>query len=145
MRLLALPAGLLRVTFNDGDVYQWNKVSLCQLVPVCASYPALHACTGLQALAIIAHPKALLTHCWRAPRPRPAPHLQVTTSINNLILGKIYIDHGGIMKVGVGRAFWHPALSFDAWDLMPWVKMHAALGVGLSCAVQQGSRAWFAG
>ena len=24
---------------------------------------------------------------------------KVTTSINNLILGKIYIDHGGIMKV----------------------------------------------
>lgn len=42
------PEGLLRVTFSDGDVYQWNKV---------------------------------------------------TTSINNLILGKIYIDHGGIMKV----------------------------------------------
>lgn len=60
-------------------------------------------------------------HCWQ-PRPRflrllkqvarsqppsswpspPAivhPPLQVTTSINNLILGKIYIDHGGIMKV----------------------------------------------
>jgi hypothetical protein len=48
------PAGLLRLTFADGDVYQWNKV---------------------------------------------------TTSINNLILGKIYIDHGGIMKVrGAGLA-----------------------------------------
>ena len=45
-----VPAGLLRLTFADGDVYQWNKV---------------------------------------------------TTSINNLILGKIYIDHGGIMKVGL--------------------------------------------
>jgi hypothetical protein len=46
----ALPAGLMRLSFADGDVYQWNKV---------------------------------------------------TTSINNLILGKIYIDHGGIMKVWV--------------------------------------------
>ena len=27
---------------------------------------------------------------------------KVTTSINNLILGKIYIDHGGIMKVKGG-------------------------------------------
>ena len=26
---------------------------------------------------------------------------KVVTSINNLILGKIYIDHGGIMKVSV--------------------------------------------
>jgi hypothetical protein len=42
------PEGLMRLSFADGDVYQWNKV---------------------------------------------------TTSINNLILGKIYIDHGGIMKV----------------------------------------------
>lgn len=42
------PEGLLRLSFTDGDVYTWNKV---------------------------------------------------TTSINNLILGKIYIDHGGIMKV----------------------------------------------
>jgi hypothetical protein len=44
------PEGLMRLSFADGDVYQWNKV---------------------------------------------------TTSINNLILGKIYIDHGGIMKVWV--------------------------------------------
>ncbi|KAL4420270.1 hypothetical protein ABPG77_005610 [Micractinium sp. CCAP 211/92] len=42
------PEGLMQLSFDDGDVYQWNKV---------------------------------------------------TTSINNLILGKIYIDHGGIMKV----------------------------------------------
>lgn len=42
------PTGLLRLTFTDGDVYQWSKVS---------------------------------------------------TTINNLILGRIYIDHGGIMKV----------------------------------------------
>lgn len=42
------PEGLMQLTFDDGDVYQWNKV---------------------------------------------------TTSINNLILGKIYIDHGGIMRV----------------------------------------------
>lgn len=42
------PEGILRLTFHDGDVYTWSKV---------------------------------------------------TTSINNLILGKIYIDHGGIMRV----------------------------------------------
>lgn len=37
--------------------------------------------------------------------PRPLHHApQVTTSINNLILGKIYIDHGGIMKARAGRA-----------------------------------------
>lgn len=42
------PEGVLRLTFHDGDVYTWSKV---------------------------------------------------TTSINNLILGKIYVDHGGIMRV----------------------------------------------
>ena len=42
------PEGVLRLTFDDGDGYAWNKV---------------------------------------------------TTSINNLILGKIYIDHGGIMRI----------------------------------------------
>lgn len=48
---LVLPnrnSGVLRVEFDDGDVYVWSKV---------------------------------------------------TTSINNLVLGKIYIDHGGIMRV----------------------------------------------
>lgn len=42
------PEGVLRLDFDDGDQYFWNKV---------------------------------------------------TTSINNLILGKIYVDHGGIMKI----------------------------------------------
>lgn len=42
------PEGVLKLTFDDGDSYAWNKV---------------------------------------------------TTSINNLILGKIYIDHGGIMRI----------------------------------------------
>ena len=42
------PEGVLRLTFDDGEVFAWNKV---------------------------------------------------TTSINNLILGKIYVDHGGIMRI----------------------------------------------
>jgi len=43
-----IPEGVLRLDFDDGDSYSWNKV---------------------------------------------------TTTINNLILGKIYVDHGGIMKI----------------------------------------------
>lgn len=42
------PDGVLRLDFEDGDSYSWNKV---------------------------------------------------TTSINNLIIGKIYVDHGGLMKI----------------------------------------------
>jgi hypothetical protein len=42
------PEGMLKLDFDDGDSYTWNKV---------------------------------------------------TTSINNLILGKIYVDHGGIMRI----------------------------------------------
>lgn len=42
------PEGVLKLDFEDGDSYTWNKV---------------------------------------------------TTSINNLILGKIYVDHGGVMKI----------------------------------------------
>lgn len=42
------PEGMMRLTFDDGDIYCWNKVC---------------------------------------------------TTINNLVLGKIYIDHGGIMRI----------------------------------------------
>ena len=42
------------------------------------------------------HPRLLAAHRHLA-RHSPGPP-QVTTTINNLILGRIYIDHGGIMK-----------------------------------------------
>ena len=28
-----------------------------------------------------------------------APRAQVVTSINNLIIGRIYVDHGGVMRI----------------------------------------------
>lgn len=39
----------------------------------------------------------ILTRCWQADADFLC--LQVNSSINNLIIGKIYIDHGGIMRI----------------------------------------------
>lgn len=55
--------------------------------------------------------------------------LQVVTSINNLILGKLYIDHGGIMRVvhepsglQVTRKPLHPT----CWSLHSALESHPA-------------------
>ena len=79
------PEGLLCCTFADGEQYAWNKVR---------SWKASRVCTYRSLLV------RLLQRCLpeMLSEAGPARLRQVVTSINNLILGKIYIDHGGIMK-----------------------------------------------
>lgn len=66
------PVGILTLEFDDGEVFQWNKVFLW-----CFKGYSFYAQFGLKC----------------------AVFCQVTTSIYNLILGKLYCDHYGTMRV----------------------------------------------
>ena len=76
---------VLQVKFHDGEVYLWHKVSPSFLYGHCiwTSHMAPH---------VKAVPK-------RVDSDRQLLCLQVQTTINNLIVGKIYIQHTGTYTV----------------------------------------------
>lgn len=71
------PTGILTLEFDDGEVFRWSKVSLSHL---------------MELLFIVCF---LITEILS----------QVTTSIYNLILGKLYCDHYGTMKIEGNRDY----------------------------------------
>ena len=66
------PVGTLTLEFDDGEIFQWSKVCFWHFT----------------ALTILYKIPAKLSFSY-----------QVTTSIYNLILGKLYCDHYGTMKI----------------------------------------------
>ena len=85
-------------------MYQWNKVgavSVCTCQHLLYRRWTFNTCQPALSCTMHVLPLALCRAAQNIlPLPHPSAPLQVTTSINNLILGRIYIDHGGIMKVG---------------------------------------------
>jgi len=78
------PVGLLTITFDDGERFTWSK-----------SEGRGGGGGGGGGPASDLGPRA---HAPPAPPPSPPPS-PVTTSINNLIIGRLRIDHGGAMRV----------------------------------------------
>ena len=91
------PVGIMHLTFSDGDEYTWHKVRPRQCKAMCwlwlymrehlknpISVTATSEVTCLSGMCVLYDEGA---------------SLQVTTSINNLIVGKLNIDHGGVMHV----------------------------------------------
>ena len=73
------PVGVLTLEFDDGEIYQWSKV--------CDHEYLYEKCS-------------LLGSSWMLHSL-----LQVTTSIYNLILGKLYCDHYGTMRIQGNREY----------------------------------------
>jgi hypothetical protein len=69
------PVGVLTLEFDDGEVFQWSKVKVKTL------FSLLCSCLKIVIL------------------------FQVTTSIYNLILGKLYCDHYGTMRIEGNREY----------------------------------------
>lgn len=74
------PVGLLTVEFDDGEIFQWSKVMTNDSTII----PLLKNKYFKYYLYLVVY---LFFLC------------QVTTSIYNLILGKLYCDHYGTMRI----------------------------------------------
>lgn len=73
------PVGVLTMEFDDGEVFQWSKV--------------FFLCLIIFSIHCNVHADLLASDC------------QVTTSIYNLILGKLYCDHYGTMRIEGNREY----------------------------------------
>lgn len=97
------PVGTLTLEFDDGEVFQWNKVCFSQLTMLVSqlpwSYPELYS---------------LIVFIQRYQFPDPS---QVTTTIYNLILGKVYCDHHGTMNIR-GNSQYSCKLKFKEQSLL---------------------------
>ena len=71
------PVGVLTLEFDDGEVFQWSKV----LLPI--------------------YQEMVNSVKWLTENMLS----QVTTSIYNLILGKLYCDHYGTMRIQGNREY----------------------------------------
>ncbi len=100
------PVGTITLQFDDGEVFQWSKV-FCNCDPLWP--PSM----------FLMEDNHVITKCWwhflDMDWSYSKPNIwcllffhnfeawlcmwQVTTSINNLILGKLYVDHYGTMRI----------------------------------------------
>lgn len=75
------PVGLLTLEFDDGQVFQWSKVCF-HMTSTRHSHPR----------CLLAADQLIFYH-------------QVTTSVYNLILGKLYCDHYGTMSIDANQEY----------------------------------------
>lgn len=80
------PVGILTLEFDDGEIYQWSKVYLCKDTWI------------FILLLIISYELIFFFFVWIFL-------YKVTTSIYNLILGKLYCDHYGTMRIQGNRNY----------------------------------------
>lgn len=77
------PEGIITLEFDDGEIFQWSKVLLERTRET--PFPFLFVVALLRNMDL--------------------GILQVTTSIYNLILGKLYCDHYGTMRIQGNRGY----------------------------------------
>ena len=99
------PVGLLTLEFDDGEVFQWSKVCFW-------------------------HSVAFSNFC-KVPANWLTLYYQVTTSIYNLILGKLYCDHYGTMRIE-GNCDYSCKLKFKEQSIIDRNPHQVSLSLSLS-------------
>ena len=79
------PVGVLSVEFDDGEIFQWSKVNI-----LCFIFTELFIMQCVICIIFIYLLKSVY---------------QVTTTINNVIIGQIYCNHYGTMSITGNRGY----------------------------------------